>query len=298
MRHTRHSREAADWSRARRTPGPGVTLLAALLAIAHTAPVHAWGAQAHRLVAHIAAEHLTETAARHVEWLLGRERLVDVAMWADRYRSDRPETGPWHYVNIPADARTYVRERDCPVAADGARWRDCVIDRIHEQRERLADPSLGRAERATALRFLVHLVADVHQPFHAIDTARGGNDIPVSAFGSPTCGSDAAPYPCNLHGIWDATLVARRGLDDRRYLAQLTPVVARHRGAALVESSPETWTMESHALARAAILPPGSLVDEAYYRTHIASIDDRLALAGLRLAALLNRSLTAEPPAR
>ena len=56
--------------------------------------------------------------------------------------------------------------------------------------------------------------------------------------------------------------------------------------------------MESHALGKAALLPPQGVVDEAYYRAKISVIDERLALGGLRLAASLNRSLAAAPPAR
>lgn len=84
----------------------------------------------------------------------------------------------------------------------GDRWRDCVVDRIRYNQERLADATLDRADRAIALKFLVHLIGDVHQPFHARGVARGGNDIPVSAFGSPTCAyDDGTTYPCNLHGV-------------------------------------------------------------------------------------------------
>ena len=54
--------------------------------------------------------------------------------------------------------------------------------------------------------------------------------------------------------------------------------------------------MESHALARAALLPPHGAVDEAYYRVHILDIDERLAQGGLRLAAALNQALAVPPP--
>jgi hypothetical protein len=53
--------------------------------------------------------------------------------------------------------------------------------------------------------------------------------------------------------------------------------------------------MQSHDLARAALLPEHGRVDEAYYRAHIAVVDRRLALAGVRLAAILNEVLIAPP---
>jgi hypothetical protein len=54
--------------------------------------------------------------------------------------------------------------------------------------------------------------------------------------------------------------------------------------------------MESFTLATAALLPARGVVDEAYYRAQIAVVDERLALGGLRLAAMLNQALAAAPP--
>ena len=202
--------------------------------------------------------------------------------------------------------RAYDRDRDCPrqpgVAA-GARgdvWRDCAVDRIIYNQQRLANTSLDRSDRAIALKFLVHFVGDLHQPFHALGVERGGNGIPVSAFGSPTCkeDDDDTPRRCNLHKIWDTTLIAHRQLSDRQYLASLAPQLTKPRRDTILNSAPAEWAMESHALAKAALLQPGADAGEVYFRTHIAAIDERLALGGLRLAALLNRSLAVPPPAR
>src|SRR5262245_3977572 len=79
---------------------------------------------------------------------------------------------------------------------------------------RLAYAALDRTDRALALKFLVHLVGDMHQPFHAIGAERGGNGIPVVAFGSDNCSDRGGFVPCNLHGLWDSGLAARRGLNE------------------------------------------------------------------------------------
>ena len=264
--------------------------------------VEAWGAQGHRLVALIAADHLTSAARQNIAWLLPDSSLAGIAVWADQQVADNTQTGPWHYVNLRQDATAYNRDRDCPrqpgVAA-GTRndqWRDCVVDRILYHQSRVADTSLDRADRTTALKFLVHFVGDLHQPFHALDVARGGNDIPVVAFGSPTCRrSDGSASPCNLHGIWDTVLIAHRKLSERQYRDELSGLITRGGLATRPEGSPADWAMESHAVARRALLPRQGIVDDAYYRTFIAAIDERLALGGLRLAAMLNRSLPAPP---
>ena len=266
------------------------------------ATLEAWGAQGHRLVALIAADHLTSAARQNVAWLLPGSSLADVAVWADQQVADNTQTGPWHYVNLRQDAIGYNRDRDCPrqpgVAA-GTRndqWRDCVVDRILYHQSRAADTSLDRADRATALKFLVHFIGDLHQPFHALDVARGGNDIPVVAFGSPTCRrSDGSASPCNLHGIWDTVLIAHRKLSERQYRDELSGLITRGRLTTRPEVSPADWAMESHAVAQRALLPRQGIVNDAYYRTYIAAIDERLALGGVRLAAMLNRSFPVPP---
>jgi len=121
--------------------------------------VAAWGPQGHRLVALLAAAELTPIARQNVQRLLGEESMADVAVWADEYLVGVNQTAPWHYVNIPPDARSYDRDRDCPrqpgvnVGARGDVWRDCVVDRIRYNEERLADAKLDRIDRAIALKF-------------------------------------------------------------------------------------------------------------------------------------------------
>ncbi len=278
-------------------------ILVVLLLGTGAAPLDAWGPQGHRLVARLAMARLTPAAERYVQWLLPDRTLADVATWADAYVADHRQTAPWHYVNPPVDAVRYDRDRDCPRQAGVApgsradRWRDCVVDRILYSRDRLADTSLDRAERATALRFLVHFVGDLHQPFHAMVIGRGGNDIPVVVFGSPTCGvGSGASIPCNLHGVWDSELIARRKLTDARYLDDLTRQITARRWDRRSLGTPAEWAMESLALAKAALLPAKGRVDEAYYRAQIAVVDERLAIGGLRLAAMLNEILTTPLP--
>ena len=276
-----------------------------LLVWVASAAVHTWGPQGHRLVALVAANHLTPAARQSVSWLLGDASLADVAVWADQYVATNHQTSFWHYVNIPLDAVRYDRERDCPTqpgaaaGSRGDRWRDCVVDRVLYNQERLANSSLDRADRGIALKFVVHLIADLHQPFHAVGVQRGGNGIPVSVFGSATCvHGDGTPHACNLHGAWDTELIAHRRLGDKQYLALLEQRI-RERGWNAVEAgSPAQWAMESHALAKAALLPSRGVIDEAYFNAHAAAVDERLALGGLRLAAWLNRSLTGAPPAQ
>ena len=268
----------------------------AMLIATHTAV--AWGGQGHRLVGLIAAERLTPVAAKRVTWLLDGQTLADVASWADTFTADQVQTSFWHYLNIPPEAAGYDRDRDCPRqpgVASGSRadrWRDCAVDRITYWEERLADAKLDRADRATALKFIVHFIGDLHQPFHALGVGRGGNDVQVRVFGEATCGGDPSkPSPCNLHSVWDGRLIAHRNTSDREYVAQLQKLIVDKRVASQPPGTPEQWAEQSFRLAKEALVTSGTNIDEGYYRRHIGVIDQRLALAGVRLAAVLNRAL-------
>jgi hypothetical protein len=92
----------------------------------------------------------------------------EIAVWADRERD--PKTRPWHYVNIPFAAGHYDAARDCPRGA-------CAVAEIDRARDELLCPG-SSLRRADALRWLVQLVADLHQPLHAGDGwDHGGNDL-------------------------------------------------------------------------------------------------------------------------
>jgi hypothetical protein len=287
-------------SRGPRTSALIIVLLVATL----TVSLQGWGAQGHRLVGLVAANHLTPIARRNVAWLLGAQSLADVSSWADGIRPDIVQTGAWHFVNIIPEAKAYDRDRDCPLqpgvmrGTAGDVWRDCVVDRLRYNEERLANLKLDRADRAIALKFIVHFVGDIHQPFHASAIERGGNGILVRLFGSENCGDPARPFPCNLHSVWDTQLIAHRGLEDRAYTAILEKQVRERRLTTRPTAEPAEWAMESLMLSNAAMVAQRADIDDAYYQKNIAVIDERLALGGVRLAALINRSLKAAPPAR
>lgn len=272
--------------------------VAAIAVVIATSLVAGWSGQGHRLVGLLAAERLTPQARAEVRRLLDGHTLADVANWADTIRSDQQQTYGWHFLNIPPEASGYDRDRDCPRAAGVAegsrsdRWRDCAVDRILFWEQRLADVSLDRADRAIALKFLVHFVGDLHQPFHTLGVGRGGNDVHVRVFGDANCAEEGEkPFPCNLHAVWDGRLIARRNLDDRAYVARLQKLIVDKRLGSQPAGTPAQWAEQSWRLAKEALVTPGANIDETYYQRHIAAIDDRIALAGLRLAAVLNRSL-------
>jgi hypothetical protein len=270
-------------------------VVAGVLALLLCAPQGwAWGREGHRLTALVAEQFLTPEAKEEISRLLGKESLADVASWADDFRSAHPETAKWHYVDIPGAAAAFDRDRDCPASATDAEspWRDCATDRILYFEGRLGDTSLRREDRAVALKFLVHLIGDIHQPMHALGDARGGNQIRVTFLGQQQCGTSL----CNLHAVWDESIIEEQGLNDKKYLARLLEEIRVNHWERLEGGDPVAWANASHHYAVLAEAPNGAALMHDYVAAEARVVNAQLALGGLRLAHVLNRIFAAPEP--
>ena len=278
--------------------------LAVVLGLVVAAPVIAWSALGHKLVGELAQRHLTPAANAEVARLLAGEpdpTLAGVATWADTMRDNDPDrfkqTSRWHYVNLSSDSCRYAPERDCK---DG----QCVIAAIDAQRAILADRSQPLEARRDALKFLVHLVGDVHQPMHAnARNDQGGNKYQISLR------TDIEPEAyardryvggvmgTNLHSVWDYYVLAERGLDLHQYADRLDhepwpPVMDANA------LTPASWASESCALTDLRQLYPKQdgqevhkLDSRTYSEKHRALAEQRIRIAAWRLATLLNEAL-------
>jgi hypothetical protein len=266
-----------------------------LLATFIPSQLFAWGPKGHAIVADIASSRLTPAARRNLQLLLGADNLASVASWADTVRKERDESYGWHFVDIPKDAPGFSGERDCFRPQDKHKNADtdhhnCVVDRIEIFQKILGDENASTADRLEALKWLVHFVGDLHQPLHAVEEARGGNDIKLPVFGSPKCGD----YDCNLHWTWDTLLLEHTGLSEEAYVARLNELIAQKHLEKQSGGTAVDWANESHLQARRILEQKPASVDDAYYRANIDLVNEKLALAGLRLAATLNSALGKE----
>jgi hypothetical protein len=286
--------------------------LASALLLSLCAPLAAaWGPQGHRTVGAIADRLLTPPAHTAVLTLLagdldkfgapsGRTTLEAVAVWADEIRGTPADRPRWHYDDIPVCGGA-PRGRYCP---DG----QCNTAQLERLSALLRDPRATARERNEALKWLVHLVADIHQPLHAADNHdHGGNDVTVVLAGVRTRGRES------LHRAWDNELVtlalhSRNRQQPPANIAALA-VEARSLVGDAGQGSPDSWAVESNNLARNVaytyagfacnIVPQGTVVlDAAYQQQAEALVRERLLLAGARLAALVNQTLAPARSAR
>jgi hypothetical protein len=310
------------------------SLLALVLATLGVAPsARAWGCEGHQIIALIAEAHLNPRARSMAFQILsagpisqnlprfcgksGFDPLVDSSTWADDVRSLRPETAAWHFINIPRGARHGRLARYCP-SADG-----CLTSALAAELRILRSPRTGAQARADALRFVIHLVGDLHQPMHAVtNNDRGGNCVPIAFFGrSPQLvNPQREDYSPNLHAVWDAEVLERasRGKTLQRLARELDRKF-HARMAAWESQRPDfaAWAWETHALAdtiaygrlpRPIPIETPRKVATCADNKHISSrmlrlheklgrhyqtaaapvVEEQLTKAGIRLATLLN----------
>jgi nuclease S1 len=241
---------------------------------------YAWGKTGHRAAARIAEDHLTPRAKAAVQLLLGPGvRLADFANWADE-QQEVGGTAAWHYVDVPIGESRYDG-RYCP-------QQGCVVSKIQDFRRVLADPVAGKAQKQLALRFLVHFIADLHQPLHVgDDNDKGGNLLQVRFFDEGS----------NLHKVWDSQIIDRHTQNENVWVWDLTFVANPERVAEWSKGSPEEWASESLILSKtirrvpgsSASLRPGARIGSEYCRVSRPVIQQQLARAGIRTAWMLNR---------
>jgi hypothetical protein len=234
----------------------------------------AWGPTGHRVTGALAERWLSPQARAGITALLGTEDLARAATWADEMRSAPGEfwqrtANPWHYVTVPP-GRTYEAV-GAPEAGD-------AFTALERFAATLRDPDAPAAERRLALRFAVHLVGDLHQPLHVGNGRdRGGNDVRVRWFGEPT----------NLHRLWDSQLIEHEGLAYTEWSARLARAIEPAELAAWSDPDPRTWIAESAAL-RPDLYPEDADLSWDYAFAHRATLERRLAQAGVRLAVWLD----------
>jgi hypothetical protein len=249
-------------------------LLAAAVAgasLAPTAPAFAWGRTGHRVIAAIADVNVSGFTRAHIREILGTESLDEAATWPDDMRSDpdpfwQKTASPWHYVTIAG------KEYDvAPPEGD-------AITALRRFTAMLRDPSTSLKDRQLALRFIVHLVGDLHQPLHAGNgTDKGANDVKVTFAGKPT----------NLHSVWDSELVDEQQLSFSEYAERLQRRTTPEQVVAWWDADPLDWVRESAAI-RDTIYPKDPKLGWSYsYQMH-PIVDRRLQQGGVRLAAYLD----------
>jgi hypothetical protein len=182
-------------------------------------------------------------------------------------------------VNVPIKETRYDA-RFCPSGG-------CVVSKIEEFQRILQNPNAGKVQKRQALKFLIHFIADLHQPLHVGDNNdQGGNLLQVRFFNDGS----------NLHRVWDSQVMERHTNDERVWLWDFDFLANPRMAIEWSKGTPGDWATESLQIAKEAyglsgtqrVITPGARLGDDYYKFALPIIQKQLAKSGIRIAYMLN----------
>jgi len=189
---------------------------ALVLFLAGAGPALPWGCRGHEAVALIAFQFMKPENVAATNALLEKYPIeltlscthldglatgVKEATWADDYRFKDEKTAEWHFIDVPLND---------PVPSDtsGLCAKGCVNQALMDQ-IKVFQGDHDSVAAANAIRFIIHLVGDAHQPLHdTTNNDRGGNCIPTAFLKTKTkLNTKENSYDPELHSVWDKYII-------------------------------------------------------------------------------------------
>lgn len=278
-------------------------VLGAVLGLLVPSAAFAWGDVVHKAICEIAFDEMEPGPRGEVIALLQQDNefthFRDSCTFADHPRKRPTE----HFINLPRNTQG-IDPEPCPLADK------CVVSAIQDDFAVLASPSASEADKLSALKFLGHWVGDVHQPMHvSFEDDRGANGIGVQ-------GTSFS----NLHSAWDTCIAEERIGTDPVAMADAIEANITDQGRAdWLESDVVDWADESFTISLApetdycvrvghtcryeadnVEFDQGEtekmvIIDDAYLDMQAHVVRERIAMAGVRLAGLINRAFAGKP---
>jgi hypothetical protein len=275
-------------------------------------PAHAWDDNGHKVIARIAWDSMKQETRDEAIRLLkaappdsdlaapalsDRELFLRAATWPDivrdksfRQRWEKYHHGKWHYINWFWEPGPPPRDR-----TDLQPDPENIVQKLGQLQTSLADATHSDADRAIDLAWVLHLVGDIHQPLHT--SARVTPETPEGDQGGNLFKLTADE---TLHWYWDQILVRiylRRPGED--FIAKIAERLERSypersQEPKLLPGRFEEWAKAGFATSKETVyvgVEPGHIPSHAYREKAWQVVRPRFALAGYRLADLLDRAL-------
>lgn len=278
-----------------------LALSAALLVSLPAAPALAWWETGHMITAQVAYDNLKPEIRAKADKLIAhlnntepdsaRHHFVPVSVWMDETKARGLNAfNEWHYINLPYNPEGLPKVEDAKETS--------IVSVMDTMALTLKDPRSSDFEKAFALRILLHLFGDIHQPYHAV--GKHSHEHPQGDLGG---NRTLVVYPNmkNVHAFWDSTAGLFPEVKPPDWQGQIPGFSAslqkQHPRTAVANNlsfAPLAWAQESYKLAVKygyEPLPADGTINQAYIDKARAICAERLALGGYRLAELLNGSL-------
>jgi hypothetical protein len=298
-------------------------LLLLTLALLLARPALAWDALGHKVISLIAWEHMRpETRAKAVALLKAappdadlasllpndgrplaereRELFLRASTWPDIVRDEafaerkkKYHHSDWHYVNHYWE----LDEKGQPRATGRPPEEVNIVERLHFLERSVVDPSREASLRAIDLAWLLHLEGDLHQPLHA--SSRVSLEEPKGDRGGGAFKLDERE---DLHWYWDQLLSKvfrkRKSESDTERVERVARVLQEHHPRSsftdLQAGQYEAWARKGFETSKSFVyqgVERGRVPGRGYRKAAFELVEPEVALAGYRLAEMLDRVL-------
>lgn len=257
----------------------------------------AWGPTGHRAVGELAEKYMDPAALLKARNILQGHSLARASTWPDEIKSEPARysyTYNWHYTDWADDAHDH----------DETNSSGKLMGSIEAQTLVLKNPNASREEKEFAIKFIVHLIGDLHMPLHVGNGLdQGGNYCKVSYMGQST----------NLHALWDEGMINFTNLSFTEIVKFVAAGKTAEQMKATRAGTPLDWARESKEL-RGKIYPPNVIDPQVpmsvrgycrkeataeeipklsyeYAYQFMPVLEERIFQAGVRLAVVLNDAL-------
>jgi hypothetical protein len=290
-----------------------------LLALGMSLNAHAWWEAGHMLVANIAFKYLNDSSKNEIARLLPLMKqentdvhqydypqqnlnhgMMYVALWADHLYlkpNSNYTTFTWHFI-------------DKPYSIDGTQEKHIVSEQnivwaLNTLSRALKQKQANKSLRARTLSYIIHYTGDIHQPLHNTsfyskklpNGDRGGNLYRIK-YTEP----DGSVLD-NLHKLWDSALALYpsfgyshevSSVEDIQQISNkiIQDYPPEFFGKRIKNTDPQKWHEENYKLVSYAYNTPyAKTPSSTYIENNTKLAEQQIALAGYRLATLLNRLL-------
>lgn len=273
---------------------------------------HGWSHEAHERIASLAHDLMKEDKRAELQSILISGKplpkwMVEVSTWADG--PGALEDGGNHFVHV-SSCRNPSIELQCGSSKSGGGV--CIVEALVRNIQRAITSPTGESLRES-LMYIIHYMADIHQPLHvALESDAGGNTIkglrPFSA---------AARHDVSLHELWDIQLYqlaknksmfkdgfpkyntttmdfTLEDLESEDSIRNLVAQIALQT-ATQVTCEVAYWSSPSQ---RGKSMPSGTFLDGDYIKNGREWTVIQVARAGIRLASLLSSIVESRAAAR
>lgn len=232
----------------------------------------AWGVTGHRAAGLIAEQYLNAKAKKKINQLLKGESLAMAGNWMDEIKSDSTydHMYDWHWVTIET-GQTYDQSTKNP--------KGDVIMTLEKIIAELKTHKLNPKKEVEYIKILLHLVGDIHQPFHVgCCDDQGGNKVKVKWFKNES----------NLHKVWDSEMIDETRLSYTE-LAQALGKPDKSTVAVWQKISVRDWANESMRYRKQVYAIGDGNLGYKYSYKNLDTAKERILKAGVRLASILNQ---------